>query len=111
MDTTSQTDSTSLAFFLLSGGGYATPVAIVLSIIIAFLALRKGIMALACIFLGIAVTQIFAVIQYRNRTGYGAFWMPALVLRHVGQLCRLAPLLVMLWMVIKADNRKGGHDR
>ncbi len=103
MNTTFQVDSTSSALFLLSSGGYITVVAIIVSVMISLVAFRKRIMAVAYIFLGIAAILISTIFLYRGLITCAPFWTLTQVVRHVGQLCRIAPFLVVLWIVIKAE--------
>lgn len=100
MNTSYQVDSTSAVLFLLSGGGYITIVAIILSVIIALLAFQKRFLALGYLFLGVASIMMLTILVCGQIVPVSAMcihWV-----RHVGQLCRIVPFFVVLWMVIKA---------
>jgi len=90
--------------FLSRSGSYSGPIILILSFIIVVTALYRHAYMIAAVFafLFVSISTLLAASHLISQSGSEGYRVVLTVMRHAGQLLRIFPYALILWMLIKA---------
>jgi len=95
--------------FLSTNARYSGLIILILSAAIVALAVYRGANVLAGVFAFLLVSILALIVLSANRTPDSGLGF-SVVMRHAGQVLRIFPYVVILWMLIKIDGGKGSQQ-
>jgi len=101
--------------FLSRNGFYSGPIILILSFIIVAIALYRHAYMIAAVFafLCLSIAILLAASHLFSQSGSEEYRVVLSAMRHAGQLLRIFPYALILWMLIKAkktDANLAPHD-